>query len=157
MRKLFNMGDPAIDETAANMGYHSYIADNFDVKILAGDELNFNRSVLGRLRNSIVSALNSNWLLPKYILLVIENDITRCINFNKPGISTIYGRVIQWLADEIHCLIHERKAFLPNRSTKKLYPQIFWINLPYNQNFEKGHFRTKFNKSQIRSCNCTMK
>ena len=69
------------------------------------------RSTLGRLRNLITTAMNpqSGRLLPKYIILAIENDLLHCIKFSKPGVSEIFGRVLNWLADEYHQVIQQRK------------------------------------------------
>ena len=128
----------------------SYIAQHLGVKLFANSaNVSHMRSTLGRIRNIFTTALqpqNSD-KLPKYILLVIENDLIRCVNFNKPGVSEIYGRILHWLASEIHEIIGTRRDALPQRAKKFGYPMVFWISLPYHQNFVNRVNRHKFNQA----------
>ena len=126
----------------------NYIAQNFDVKIFTGTDDLLNRSVLGCLRNVLAFALNSKSKLPKYILLVINNDLIDCVKpASKPGTSMIFGRIIQWLADEYHSAILDCKTALKLKAVRNSFPQIFWVALPYHQNFTNGSTRFKFNQS----------
>ena len=130
----------------------SYIGERFKVSIFANSaNRSHMRLTLGRLRNLIATALNNKTkvpLLPKYIIMVIENDIIRCVKFTKPGISDIFGHVLKWLADEIAIAVKIWKQDMPVRARKNLFPQIFWVALPYHQNFRmSGVTRHKFNQS----------
>ena len=135
------------DHTQSVEKHQSYIGDNYDVKVFTGYENRFNRSVLGHLHNAFVAALNANGKLPKMILVVIEDDIIKCVNFDKAGISQVFGRCVQWLADEIRTAIHKHKADLPGKCKKNLYPQVFWVAIPSHLNFLNNHTRFKFNQS----------
>ena len=99
----------------------SYILDNYDVELFDASLTSIDdvikpegsiRSVLGKLRNSLVYAMNKYTKLPKYILIVIDDDLIRCVNFDKPGTSEIFGRDLKWLANEYHDAIITRKKYL---------------------------------------------
>ena len=102
--------------------YDSYIADHFDIlAYTCDDDSAVCKSVLGRLRNALAVALNENDKLPKYILLVLETDLMQCVNFNKPGLTEIYGRVLHWLLDDYHNAIAARKQIRPVNSCIRSY------------------------------------
>ena len=105
------------------------------------------RSLIGRLRNIMVTALNDNVKLPKYIILVIEDDIIRCVNFDKPGVSTVFRIGLKWLADELHDLVINGKKVLPHKAKKFAYPQIFWVTIEQHHRFSNNMIRHKFNQS----------
>ena len=73
----------------------SYIARHYDVEVFASQGSKNSRSTLGRLRNIIVTALQEYDKFPKYILIILEEDLIHCINFNKSGISEIYGQILK--------------------------------------------------------------
>ena len=147
IRRLFNMGNPSNDLIHSANRYNSHIAEKYGVKIFTTTDQQLNRSALGRLCNNMATAINSNSPLPKYILVVIEDNLIRCVNYCKPGVSLIFGRIIQWLADQYHSMLIDRKNALPAKCVKDLWPQIFWVGLPYHQSFRNGQTRFKFNQS----------
>ena len=129
-------------------GSKSYISDHYCTEIFASSSTtSLVRSSLGRLRNQFANALNKYDLLLKYIILAIENDILRCVNFKKPGLSEIFGQNIQWLADKMHSMIADRKADLMKRAKKFNYPLIFWVELPEHEKFQMQTSRGKFNQT----------
>ena len=117
------------------------------MKVFTTTEEVFNRSVLGRMRNAFASAMNKNDKMPRFIIIAPEVDLLRCINFDKPGISIILGRCLQWLADEIYSEVTNRRLKLPARAVKAMYPQIFWVALPNHTNFSDNQRRFKFNQA----------
>ena len=135
------------DEPASNAGESGYMASNFDVKAYGGADNLRNRSVLGRLHNALVNALIEDRPLPKYMLVVIDDDILRCVKFNRQGLSMVFGRCIQWLADEMHTMIVQLKEKLPNKAKKASYPLLFWVALPYHCCFPNNNIQFKFNQS----------
>ena len=72
------------------------------------------------------------------VLSFIEDDLMHCIKFSKPGISELYGSILQWLAAECHAIVMHRKKELPARVKCFTYPQLFCIALPYHQNFQSA-------------------
>ena len=62
------------------MSHNSYIAQQYNVSIFTSDHL-LNRSVLGRVRNAFITGLNKHDKLPKYVIISMDEDFLRCINF----------------------------------------------------------------------------
>ena len=46
-------------------------------------------------------------------MLVIDQDLMNCIDFDKPGLSEIYGNDVKWLLNEIDLGVQECKDYLP--------------------------------------------
>ena len=68
-----------------------YMRKGFDVKAYYSNKfVTNNRSVLSRIRNNLVKAVNDNYLLPKAIIMILDYDIlqdlefSKCWNFNTP-------------------------------------------------------------------------
>ena len=125
----------------------SYIGHHFDTEYFCKNDDTVNRSVLGRIRNAVASAVNSTQKFPKYIILAVDDDIIRCVKFDRQGLSIIFGTCVQWLADEVHALIHEKKDMLLPKEKRAFYPQVFWVLLPYHQNMKNNNVQFKFNQS----------
>ena len=84
--------------------------------------------------------------LPKYILLVMDNDLIKCINYTKPDAIDIYDACIWWLLGEYHDMISNRKEILPRKAKKYLYPQLFVVALPQHKYFVDNQAWHKMNK-----------
>ena len=149
IRHIFNLMDER-DESVIDqdqpLKHVSYLANAYDIEVFTSKSLDAMRSSLGHLRNILGTALKEHCLLPKYIIVVLEDDIMRCVNFPRPGISEIFGQCLKWLADEYHDMITTRKNVLPPKSHKYLYPQMFWVALPQHHNFNDNTLRYKFNQ-----------
>ena len=143
MDRLFRIGD-----ATPALGPESYVSMKYQTLIFSNSaNASHMRSTLGRLRNLLVSVLNEYDRLPKYILLVIENDLFCCIKFEDTGVSELYSRIVHWLADEYHSIIAKHKSDLPVKAKKTNYPQLFWVALPYHQNFNQTGIQChKFNQ-----------
>ena len=124
----------------------SYIAENFDASIFTCGKNGNIRSVLGRFKNTFATAINDSGWLPKYIVVVIEDDILRCVNFPEPGFSELFGHCLHWLAFQYKTMIDERKEQLPVRAKRHMHPLVFWATLPLHKNFDDNETRDKFNQ-----------
>ena len=138
LSKFWNIDFPELgdDETDSKeqINVASYVNEQFDVQIFDSSHTSVDEilkpegsiyTVLGRLCNALIYTLNCNAKLPKYILLVLDDDLIRCVNFSKPGVSEIYGRDLLWLANELHDAIFTRKGDLPRKAKKYYIPKFF--------------------------------
>ena len=152
MERMFDVKKQRKEETESYLqdkipdSLITYLGRQFEVKVFEGVDTLINRSVLGRIRNTLASVLNVDLLLPKYVMLVIDDDILRCVKFNRQGLLMIFGKCIQWLADELHTMIMQVKSWLPVKAKKLRYPQLLWVTLPYHSNFKNNNIRFKFNQ-----------
>ena len=127
--------------------FDSYIAENYDILAYTNDDDNVVKSALGRMHNAMAIALNENEKLPKYVPVVMESDIIRCIKYDKPGLTELYGLALHWLMDEYHEAIVARKGMLPSKAVKYMYPQVFVVALLQHKIFKDNMNRFRFNKS----------
>ena len=157
LSKFWNLDfvDAEQDEDSVGIPFTSYISEQYEIQIFDSKDTCIDevlkldgtiRTVLGRIRNAIVYALNKFDKLLKYILLVMDDDIIHCVNFNKPGCSEIFGRDLNWLANKFHDVIFTRKNDLPKKARRYLFPQVFWVLLPIHKDLETNQMRVRFNQ-----------
>ena len=131
-------------------GQLGYIRAHYDVTgfCLGTDKLN--TSILSRLRNAFVKAVNTQVTFPKAIVIILEQDFLNEIDHFKPGISLILGKVMEHLANKFHRLVTSHKERLPSKARKFKYPTILWALLPEHYDWkESNESRAKLNKCII--------
>ena len=74
-----------------------------------------NTNMLSRLQTSMASAMNKcrDHLLPKYIIVVLDDDLISFLDFKYDGAATLLGSWVDWLATEFKSLIEQKKSFQP--------------------------------------------
>ena len=105
--------------------------------------LSLNRSILGRLRNVMVTAIKEHHLLPKAIIIVLDDDLTNGI---RSHFSYVFGALLHWLCEEYSKIIEGYKDKLPVKSVKTEYPTIIWIAPPQHAGFTNNPIREKMDK-----------
>ena len=80
------------------------------------------KNILSRVRNVLIKAINCEILLPKVIVVIMNNDLMDAIEHYKPGISYVLGRTLEWLINEFHKIITSHKENLPTKCRKFKYP-----------------------------------
>ena len=101
-------------------------------------------NIVRRLKSSLATALNTNWKLPKYIVVILEADIIEYMDYTNFGISSIYGDILEAIIKEFMELITTRIEQLPTRARRPFYPFLYWAALPMHKNLD-NHTRSKFN------------
>ena len=58
----------------------------------------------------MASALNKNKnnALPKYVLIVLDDDLITFLDFKETGVATLLGTWVQWLVSEFNTLVEKR-------------------------------------------------
>ena len=98
-------------------------------------------------------AINKEVLLPKVILVVLENDVLNAANHDNPGISLLCGKLMEWLVNQFHRIITAHKERLPSKLCKFKYPIVLWVSAPNHINLPNiNQFRDKFNTSLVSIC-----
>ena len=107
-------------------------------------------NMLERLQNCLAAAINGNkdGLLPKYIVVVLDDDLIKFLGFMEEGVATLLGTWMEWIAKQFGDLIQKRLEQLPVKSSK-IVPFIYWVAAPNHSFFSKqtNNLRTKFNLS----------
>ena len=124
-----------------------YIRENFDVFGYFNNSLSWDKSILSRLRNLLITAMEEQKTLPKMIVVVPEFDIIKlCIQRNA---LEDCRKVIDWMMREYDRLIMSQKEFVHLRCKKPNYPNFIWIEALLHDNFTKEDnvARALFNKA----------
>ena len=138
--KIWIIGDAFVRKSYAQAFFLSsdqeyYMKKYFDVQSFTSDA---DINILARLHNAVVCAINKETLLLKYMMMVIDVDIIREMNFNDYGVSILLGKWLHWLANEIHRLLLAYKETLPDKAKKFCYPRILWFACPTHINFSNN-------------------
>ena len=132
-------GDKHIKENIA-----PFLWENFNVKVFADNTLSPYSSMLSRVRNQLIRAINKETLLPKIIIVILDDNLSERI---KSNISFVYGSIMHWLADQFNKIIECHKDKLPQKAVKADYPHFIWIAPPVNISFDNSDIRLKLDKS----------
>ena len=81
-------------------------------------------------------------------MLIFEQEFLDEINYFKPGISTVLGRAIEHIANQIHRIIITHKERLPSKARKFKFPTVLWTLLPEHYDWKNmNEYRGKLNTS----------
>ena len=114
-----------------------YIRENFDVLgKLSNKYLSNDPNLISRLHNQLVDAIHEKVILPKYLVVVLDDDLIKFLNLEpREGVAKAMGRVINEIMSDHRKLLQRQKEYLNKRSKKYMFPQIVWIEAPYHKNF----------------------
>ena len=104
----------------------------------------FQANMLVRMRNILVSTINKEKFLPKYIIFVIEDDL---IKFMKN--ETNYKRALEWLMQEHIDILLKTKQIMPEKAKKEAEPKMLWILPSAHKNYLKNDERVKLGQQLI--------
>ena len=128
-----------------------YIKKNYEVTAFCNSKFaSSNTNMLSRLQNTLATGLNKtkNGILPKYILVILDDDLITYLDYKREGVATLLGKWIEWLVKEFNSLIGDRKKQLPQHC-RKIEPFFYWVSAPTHDNFskERNNLHMKFNLS----------
>ena len=85
------------------------------------------RSPLVRLQNALSSNLSRRGEIPKYIVVILEDDIINFLNYNDYGVTEMYGKLIDYLSKEFKATVNNFKTqYLPQKTRRSTWP--FYIS-----------------------------
>ena len=119
---------------------------NFEVSAYCGSRYECNNAnMISRILNSITNAINKNKLLPKYILVVLDNDLIQFLGYDKFGMVTMLGTWLEHLIESLINMCQEHKGMLPTKAIKHSYPMIYWMSCPHHKLFVNNGAQSKYN------------
>ena len=118
-----------------------YMTEYYDIQEFSS---NSSCNLLARMRNLLVTAINKQMLLPKYILVVLEMDMCNECSYDDFGLSLVMGTNLKWIANEYHRLLTAYKDTLPEKAKKYRYPEILWVSPPRHALFNDNDKRKKY-------------
>ena len=88
------------------------------------------------LQYSFVAAVNSNKLVPRYVLVILDADLISHLHYSDEGTTGMLVTWVEWIAKEFSALLKTWKDKLPPKVKKKEEdPCIYWVQAPLHQGF----------------------
>ena len=119
-------------------GNLGYLSAHYDISsFFYSYDDNPQGNVLNRLVNLLIMAIGEETLLPKAIIIVLNDDIMDELNHYTTGITISIGKMIEWLMNQIHNIITRYKEKLPSKSRKFKYPTVLWTLIPLHKMYDQ--------------------
>ena len=115
-----------------------FIKENYDFSMYCNSRYNSpTQNMLIRLQNTFVSTINQSLTqcLPKYMLLVLDDDIINFMAFTKTGMTQLISNWVTWLVQQFKLAVAKRKEKLPKKSKSSVEPCIYWCLPPTHISF----------------------
>ena len=99
-----------------------YIQEFFNVKKFENTRASGTKSATGRMINSLIDAVNTEKILPKYLLIIPDKDITN--DFSDvflDGMGPALQDLVSWFVCQIDMIIRRRRATLLEKKPRVLY------------------------------------
>ena len=111
-------------------------------------------NILSHIENTLGSAISNATHLPKFLIVVLDDDLITNLNFAGKGAGTLLGTWIEWLMDVFSKLIRDKKKLIPEKAKRDDQPFIYWAVAPLHNSFSPGKndLQQKFNDSLLSNC-----
>ena len=119
----------------------TFAFENFEVKELLTTRYSNDRNVLSRLRNSLITGLNSYSQMPRLIVVVLDDDIVRYVDSKHKDdvvLSVEIGKITEWLAREFERAILSYRDYLPSKAKRDYFGHVLWIAPPTHKFFGRS-------------------
>ena len=139
-------------KSRASSDYNSYMKAHFDVRGFFNNMFSENPSVIGRMGNLMIHAVESKcdkklFPFPKIVVIVPDDNIIKCFaQAQDDVIAKQIDRLLNYILTEHKRCIASYKDYLPAKSLRPTYPRILWIQAPEHECFTNNRLRYKFNR-----------
>ena len=100
---------------------------------------------LARIHNTLASAMSRRAMLPKIIVFILEDDIINYLGYNDYGVSEMFGRMLEYLLNEVQkSILRFRSKFLVPKVFKKDWPKVVWLLPSFHNNYTNSTLRRKY-------------
>ena len=115
-------------------------------------DASYDINTISRFRNGFTGAIRDQVTLPKYLVVVPDNNIISYLKNKK--IKSFKGteRVMKWLMTQMDRLITTQKERLPVKAKRPNEPTIIWISPPTHKNFKDNELREQFQNVLEQCC-----
>ena len=116
----------------------SFTFSNFEVTEFLSSRYSSNiRNVLARIKNNLVRGLDGKRILPKLIVIVLDDDLTKYVRSDK-GAEVHITKMVTWLMKQYERVISIYTEGLPNKAKKATWPHLLWIQPAMHKYFGKA-------------------
>ena len=95
-----------------------------------------NANALSQITNSFMEALNSKYMLPEYLRVVVEDDLIEYLGYKKFMVASLLGPWIEYLAELFTDLLNMRRSQLPVKARLPEKTQVYWVEAAMHENFD---------------------
>ena len=133
MEKIWVMGDDFRHKSFNKYYYlqagdEQYMKEQFEVTGFMNDKSSsLDTNTLSRFRNNFVGAVTDQPVLPKFVVIVPDNDIMKYVWYHKDDVQDGYVRLLKWLMLQYNCMVASVKEDLPTKAKKANEPIFIWI------------------------------
>ena len=106
-----------------------------------------NTNILSRILNTLAAGINEVFRLPKYLVVILDDDLIQYLNYDGYGCATCYGEWIEFLVEGFKDLFQDAKDKLPKKAVKDSFPWTYWVTAPRHKFFRNNSAHTKFNNT----------
>ena len=83
-------------------------------------------------------------IMPRIIVIVLEDELTKNINVPESQMNKDYTRRIKWLMSEYRKIIDTIKDYIPQNAKTESEPKLVWIIPSRHKNYPDNLQRKKF-------------
>ena len=92
------------------------------------------RLIPARIVNEVIKALNEEWYLPRFIIIMPDKDLIEEVNFGGFGCKIVFEVILSWMAKEINNALEMRRDDLRYKRAGSVDPDVstsvVWIEMP---------------------------
>ena len=105
------------------------------------------RNIVGQIVNNYIELINSQLILPKAVLIILEGDLLDSLHHYQSGATDGIQPLVDWLVTELFRVTTGYKEKLVSKSRKFRYLQIIFVGAVHHNGFGGGKaYREKFNR-----------
>ena len=132
VEQIWFLGDEFASKTASYFDQisetDSLLKQNFKVTFFTSTRFStYDANAHSRMRNLLITAIRQKAVLPKYIAVVIEDDLPRDVPYKGEKLSEAYSKMVTWLLNEYRRIIRTYKEMMPAKSQGDNRPSFIFI------------------------------
>ena len=109
---------------------------NFDTFAFCNSRFNSQETnLLTRLKSFFSRAVDKRIKLPRFVVVVLDNDLIQYLAFIKKGVETLLGEWFEWVMVCFTELCKARCTQLPKKAVRDDYPQLYFVAPPKHKRF----------------------
>ena len=127
----------------ANWENGCFMKDKFDIFPFRSSKYSCSdTNMINQIQNSFCKAISRCIKLPKFVVIVLDNDLTQYLAFINQGAASLLGEMFEWLVKTFLAISQERKDMLPIRAVRTDYPQFYFVAPLRHRNFGDNFIRS---------------
>ena len=119
--------------------------EHFEVSGFNNDrKASLNSNVISCIRNNFIGALSAQPTLPKFVVVVPDNDIIKYFLYkDEHDMQERYARLLKWLMCQYDRMVSSQKEYLTPKSKRANEPYFVWIKPPMHESIHSKELRLR--------------